>query len=210
MTAVIADRWPLFRAGLCRAIGHHPDLRLVGHVGDGRAALAMIREKRPTVAVLGEDLAGVDGLGVLDAVRRDGLRTRVMLLCNGRPEDDAVRRHHAVAEAAAVLSREIDEGPILDAVLAVGRGKTLIDPAFVAPGDCTVERFVRGDAKVLTPREQEVLSHMAVGRSGPQIARELFISPATVKTHIHNLYKKLGVSHRGAAVAEAMRRGLVE
>jgi two-component system nitrate/nitrite response regulator NarL len=211
MTAVIADRWPLFRSGLARAIAHHPDLRLVGHANDGRGALAMIREKRPTVAVLGDEPAGLDGLAVLNAVKREGLATRVMLLWADRPEDDVVRTRHAVAGAAAVLTRDVDEGAILDAVLAVGRGETVIDPVFDGLDGVHADRFVRDDGGItLTRREQEVLSHMAAGRSGPQIARALFISPSTVKTHIHNVYGKLGVSHRGAAVAEAMRRGLVE
>jgi two-component system nitrate/nitrite response regulator NarL len=66
------------------------------------------------------------------------------------------------------------------------------------------------DRPVLTPREREVLTHLAAGSSAPQIAERLYLSTATVKTHLANLYGKLGVSDRAAAVAEAMRRGLLE
>ena len=206
---VVADDHPLFREGIERAVRERPDLELVGSAADGREALAHIRELAPRVAVLDLRLPGLDGLQVLNAVTRDKLPTRVLILS---ASGDAELVYRAVqGGAAGYFRKEADRQAILDAIAAVARGSTVIDPALQAGVfDQIRVRSAVDERPILTAREREVLALMAEGHSGPQIADRLIIALPTVKTHQARLYEKLGVSDRAAAVAEAMRRGLLE
>jgi two-component system, NarL family, nitrate/nitrite response regulator NarL len=206
---VVADDHPLFREGIERAVRERPDLELVASAADGREALARIRELTPRVAVLDMRLPGLDGLQVLNAVTRDALHTRVLILsASGDPE----LVYRAVqGGAAGYFRKEADRQAILDAIAAVARGATVIEPGLQAGVfDQISDRATSEDRPILTAREREVLTLMAEGASGPQIADRLIIALPTVKTHQARLYEKLGVSDRAAAVAEAMRRGLLE
>ena len=185
---VVADDHPLFRGAVVRAVRERAEFELVGEAADGRSALAAIRELEPAVALLDVKMPGLDGLQVLNAVRRDGLATRVILLSAYL---DGTTAFEAVAQgAAAFLSKDADHQVILD----------------------TDEIRLRGSRSRpgLSPRELEILKHIAAGRSAPEIGKVIHLSPATVKSHLQSLYEKLGVSDRAAAVAEAMRRGLLE
>ena len=203
-----ADDHPLFREAVVRAIKERPEFELVGEAEDGTRALAAIRELAPDVAVLDVKMPGLDGLAVLNAVVRDALPTRVILLSAFL--DGAVAFEAMAAGAAGYLSKEAERGRIADAIAAVGRGETVLGPE--VQSGLAAEIRVRGakDRPGLSEREREILGHVAAGRSAPQIAELLFLSTATVKSHLQSLYEKLGVSDRAAAVAEAMRRGLLE
>jgi two-component system nitrate/nitrite response regulator NarL len=206
---VVADDHPLFREGIERAVRERPDLELVGSAADGREALERIRELAPQVAVLDMRLPGLDGLQVLNAVTRDELPTRVLFLS---ASGDAELVYRAVqGGAAGYFRKEADRQVILDAIAAAARGATVIEPGLQAGVfDQIRVRAADDDRPLLTAREREVLTLMAEGASGPQIADRLIIALPTVKTHQARLYEKLGVSDRAAAVAEAMRRGLLE
>jgi len=206
---VVADDHPLFREGIERAVRERPELELVGAASDGREALGLIRELQPAVAVLDLRLPGLDGLQVLNAVTRDDLPTRVLMLsASGDPE----LVYRAVqGGAAGYFRKEADREAILDAISAVARGSTVVDAALQAGVFGQIRlRGTEDERPILTAREKEVLALMAEGLSGPQIAGRLIIALPTVKTHQARLYEKLGVSERAAAVAEAMRRGLLE
>ena len=206
---VVADDNPLFREGIERAVRERPELELVGSAQEGREALAVIRDQEPVVAVLDLRLPGLDGLQILNAVTRDGLPTRVLFLsASGDPE----LVYQAVqGGAAGYFRKEADRHAILDAIAAVARGRTVIDPELQAGVFEQIRARGTGeDRPILTAREREVLALMAEGLSGPQIADRLIVALPTVKTHQARLYEKLGVSERAAAVAEAMRRGLLE
>ena len=209
VTVLIADDHPLFRDGIARAVRGRPDLELVAEVADGRTALERIRELAPAVAVLDLRLPDLDGLEVLNAVRRDALPTRVLML-SATTEGPTVFKAIS-GGAAGYLSKSSDRTAVCDAVAAVARGDTVLDPALQAGLLDEVRILGVADARpVLSPREAEVLSLLAEGLSAPAIGRRLFLSTATVKTHLGHLYEKLGVSDRAACVAEAMRRGLLE
>jgi two-component system nitrate/nitrite response regulator NarL len=206
---VVADDHPLFREGIERAVRERPELELIASAGDGRRALGLIRDLEPVVAVLDLRLPGLDGLQILNAVTRDGLPTRVLFLsASGDPE----LVYRAVqGGAAGYFRKEADRQAILDAIAAVARGGTVIDPDLQAGVFDQIRLRGTGDERpILTAREREVLTLMAEGLSGPQIAERLIVAVPTVKTHQARLYEKLGVSERAAAVAEAMRRGLLE
>jgi two-component system nitrate/nitrite response regulator NarL len=209
VSVVVADDHPLFREGIERAVRERPELELVGAAANGREALAQIRELMPLVAVLDVRLPELDGLQVLNALVRDGIRTRVLFLsASGEPE----LVYRAVqAGAAGYFRKEADRDAILNGIAAVAAGRTAIEPELQAGVFDQIRVRGTGDERpILTVREREVLALMADGLSGPQIAQRLIVAPPTVKTHQARLYEKLGVSDRAAAVAEAMRRGLLE
>jgi len=205
---VVADDHPLFREAVVRAVRERPELELAGEAGDGREALALVRELRPDVAVLDLKMPELDGLQVLNALQRDGVPTRVILLSAFL--DGALAFQAVASGAAGFLSKDADRRRIMETIGAVSRGETVLGPEIQA--GLAQEIRLRGSATrpSLSAREREILGHIAEGRSAPEIAGLLFLSPATVKSHLGALYEKLGVSDRAAAVAEAMRRGLLE
>jgi two-component system nitrate/nitrite response regulator NarL len=160
------------------------------------------------VAVIGSALAGLSGKQVLNAVARDGLRTRVVLIA-AKPEPGEV--YAALAEGAAgYLTKDADARELCDAITAVARGKTVLASELQAGVAGEIRLRAPHDRPVMSERERETLTLIAEGLSAPQIGRTLHLSTATVKTHLQHIYGKLGVSERAAAVAEAMRRGLLE
>jgi len=206
---LVADDHPIYREGIVRAVKERPDLELVGEAGDGREALEQIRETKPDVAVLDIRMPELEGTQVLAAIRRDGLETEVLFLSAFMESELAYR---TVAEGArGYLSKEASRQEICDAIVTIARGGTALAPEVQAGLAREIQQRERADGRPsLTPREHEVLRLIAEGLSAPEIGRRIHLSTTTVKTHLHTLYEKLGVSDRAAAVAEAMRRGLIE
>jgi two-component system nitrate/nitrite response regulator NarL len=205
---VVAEDHPLFREALVRTIRERPDFELVGQAANGRDAVELIGRLRPDVAVVDLKLGDLDGLAVLGALRRDGVPSRVVLL--SAYLDGALAYEAVAAGAEAYLSKDADGHRVCEVIAAVARGETVLSPEIQAG----IAREIRSRGTVgrpvLSPREREVLVLVAEGRSAPDIAGELHLAPATIKGHLQSLYEKLGVSDRAAAVAEAMRRGLLE
>ena len=205
---LVADDQPLFRAGLAGAIKWCPELELVGEAGDGAAALLAIEERGPAVALVGRDLPLLDGERVLNAVLRDGLPTRVLLLID--PGDTAIAYRALERGAAGCVARRVDDDEVRDAIAAAARGRVFVSPE-LNDGLAREIRLRSRDARpVLTARELEILRLKADGAGNGTIADALHVSLPTVRTHLRHLYEKLGTSDRAAAVAIAMRRGLLD
>lgn len=184
------------------------ELEVVGESGDGREALDTIRALVPDVAVLDVKMPGLDGTQITHAIKRDNLSTRVVLLSAHAPSDLIYR---AIAlGASAYLSKEASRDEVCDTVAAVARGETRLSPEVQGELVRQIQMRAIVDRPILSPREREVLTLIAEGLSAPDAAARLHVSPATVKTHLQSLYEKLGVSDRAAAVAQAMRIGLLE
>ncbi len=205
---LLAEDHPIYLEGLARAIKDQPELELVGTAENGRTALDSIRELHPDVTVLDMRLPELDGVEVLNAIARDGLATRVLMLSAQRDSKAVFEAMRTGAEA--YLTKDASRRVICDTILAVSRGETVLAPEVQAALVGELRDREVDDRPVLSPREGEVLQLIAKGLSAPAIAERLYVSPATVKTHLQGLYEKLGVSERAAAVAEAMRRGLLE
>lgn len=206
---VVADDHPIYREGIVLAVRERPDLEYVGEAANGREALELIRKHEPDVAVLDIRMPDLDGIQVLNATRRDGLATEVLFLSAFMESELAYR---TVAEGArGYLSKEASRQEVCEAIVMIARGGTALAPEVQAGLAREIQQRERADGRPeLTKRESEVLRLIAEGLSAPAIGKRIHLSPTTVKSHLHTLYEKLGVSDRAAAVAEAMRRGLLE
>jgi two-component system nitrate/nitrite response regulator NarL len=205
---VVCDDHPLFREGMVRALNSSGAIDVVAAVADGRAALDAIREHRPDVAVVDYKMPGIDGVAVANAVMRDELPTKVLLV--SAFEDSSIVYEALASGAMGFLGKEAPSEQVIEAVRRCARGEEVLPPELARGVASEVRKRARGSAMVLTQRELEVVRLIAEGLSVPVISRQLHLSPATVRTHVQKLYEKLGVSDRGAAVAEAMRRRLLE
>ncbi|WP_078315500.1 response regulator transcription factor [Mycobacterium sp. D16Q16] len=208
MRVVVGDDHPLFREGVVRALTGSGQIEVVAEAEDGAGALALIREHLPDVALVDYRMPELDGTQVAAAVRRDELPTRVLLLS---AHDDAAIVYHALEEGAAgFLSKESTRAELVSAVLDCARGRDVVTASLTAGLAGEIRKRAQPAGPSLSAREREVLRMIAAGLTVPTIAKQLFLAPSTVKTHVQRLYEKLGVGDRAAAVAEAMRRGLLE
>jgi two-component system, NarL family, nitrate/nitrite response regulator NarL len=208
VSVFVGEDHPIYLEGLVRALAQRSEFEVVGSASNGREALEEIRRLSPDVAILDENMPGLRGNEVLQALSRDGFATRVVML--SASVDSAVVFRAVANGVSAYLTKDSDRSTICDAVAAVARGQTVLAPQVQAGLAGEVRLREHEQRPALSPREREILERTAQGLSAPDIARELQISTATVKTHLRNVYEKLGVSERAAAVAEAMRRGLLE
>lgn len=205
---VVVDDHPFFRDGLSRGLRQSGYLDVVGEAGTGHEGLDLIRREQPDVAVLDYQMPDLDGLAVVQAIVRDRLPTKALLL--SALTDSALVYRALELGAKGYLAKEAKRSEIVEAVQQVARGGTVV-PADLAVGLAEQIRLRAGSSGVsLTEREQQVLQGFARGQSIPELAAELYLGASTVKTHTQRLYEKLGVSDRAAAVAEGMRRGLLE
>lgn len=208
ITCIVADDHPFFRDGVSRGLAMSGRIKVIGEAEDGVEALELIRRHQPQVAVLDQQMPRLDGIGVVHALARDQLPTRVLML--SAVTDSAVVFRALEEGATGYLSKESRAAEIVQAVLDVAKGRNVLPPELAAGLAGHIRARATGAAPVLSERELQVLQGFAEGKSIPRIAAELFLAPSTVKTHTQRLYDKLGVSDRGAAVAEGLRQGLVE
>jgi two-component system, NarL family, nitrate/nitrite response regulator NarL len=208
VSVLVADDRPLFLDAIGRVVHQDAGLRLVGAEADGHGALAAIRTLRPAVAVLSADLPGLAGGEVLRALARDGLSgTRTVLLVDRCTPD---RAYDALARGATgCLDKRTTHDELRRAIVAAGRGESYLAAAVQAAIATEIRLREAAERPLLSARELQVLERIAGGQALPTIAGELHLGLTTVKTHAAHLYARLGVSDRAAAVAEAMRRGII-
>jgi two-component system, NarL family, nitrate/nitrite response regulator NarL len=199
---LVADRHPIFRDGLARAVRQDTELRLVGDVEDAGRALDAIKRTAPDVAVLDAEL---DGLRILGAVGQQRLGTRVALLASDVRPDIALDA--VAAGARGYLSKRVRADVVCDAVRRIAAGGTVLcdDAQTVVSAELRLRH-----ANLLPRREYEVLVLMADSLSYAEIGARLHIAPPTVKTYAARIYERLGARDRVGAVVEAMRRGILD
>jgi two-component system nitrate/nitrite response regulator NarL len=204
---LVADDHPLFREALARSIAENPRLEVVGSAANAPDATAQIERLRPHVAVLDLRMPG-DGREVLAAVTKRELPTRVMFL--SEYVDTASVLSAVSAGASGYLAKGAEGDAIRKAILDVAMGGTALSTEAQRALLSGVRSRERIALSSVTPRELEMLALLADGFSNADIGARLYVSPETVKAHLRNLFGKLGVSDRTAAVAEALRRGLID
>jgi two-component system, NarL family, nitrate/nitrite response regulator NarL len=203
----VADDHPMFRDALVRAVAAHPELELAGSAADGRRALEEIKRLAPDVAILDLRMPGLDGVGVTEALTAADAPTRVLLLSGYR--EGAVVHAALQAGAAGYLAKDASGDKLCQAALAVARGQSVLSPELQSGLFEQIRAGARDSDPRLSEHELQALKLAANGFGNREIAAKLIISPGTVKTYLHRAYEKLGAHDRGAAIAEAMRRGLI-
>ena len=206
---LIAENQPVYRDGLQSAIEGRSGMALAGAEEDGEAALQAVREARPDVLVMDPSLPGLDGLTVIRSLVSEKLPTRVLVVSE---DDDRAAIYDAIAAGArGYLFKDEEADAICDAIARIAAGETVwrghTQDAIARE---LTNRDNRDGHRSLSPREIEILKLIADGKSTSEVAEQLYLSVATIKTHLHRTYTKLEVNDRAAAVAEALRRGLIE
>jgi two-component system, NarL family, nitrate/nitrite response regulator NarL len=205
---LVADDHPVFRTGLVEAVGGMARLELVAQAENGREALGLIRELQPEVAVLDLKMPDLDGLEVMRAVALDRLPTKVLFLSAFLQSTTVYRAIEAGAHG--YISKDSHPDSVCEAIVAVAEGSTVLGPEIQQGIGEEIRLRAPAAPSPLSEREREILTLTAAGKTAADIGTRLYLSPATVKTHLQRIYQKLGVSDRAAAVAAAMRAGLLD
>ena len=217
LSVLIADDQALVRRGLRMILETEPDLDVVGEAADGADAVSQVASTRPDIVLMDVRMPGVDGI---EATRRilagPGCQTRVLMLTTFDMDEyvvDALR-----AGASGFLLKDVRPELLVDGIRAVAAGESLLAPVVTRRlieayldqrRDATADPEVMRRLGTLTPREDEVLRLVARGRTNAEIARTLYVSETTVKTHVGHVLMKLQVRDRVQAVVLAYETGLV-
>jgi DNA-binding NarL/FixJ family response regulator len=217
---IIADDHALLRSGLRSMLYGEPDLEVVGEAADGAEALELCRRLKPDLVLMDVRMPKMDGLAATRAIKEEFPRTSVVMVT--MQEDPDYLFEAVLAGAAGYVLKGVPPEQLTDAVRQVLDGEFLFNqrltidllrsmagkekpaapsPGVVAPGESPSEP--------LTDRETEILRLLGQGQTNPQIARELVVSPGTVKNHVRDIIAKLGVSDRTQAAVRAMELGLL-
>lgn len=197
---MLADDHPVVRAGLRGMLSAQPDIEVTGEAGSGPEAVALARKEAFDVILMDLRMPGGDGVTAIGQLPDQ----KVLVLTTYDNDTDILRA--VEAGAAGYLLKDAGAGELADAVRAAARGETVLAPSVAGR---LVTRLRQPPPQPLSNRETEILRLAARGRTNGQIGRELYISEATVKTHLLRAYGKLGVSSRTAAVTAAIERGLL-
>ncbi|MFG1609980.1 response regulator [Actinoplanes sp. NPDC049265] len=201
---LIVDDHPVVRDGLRGMFAGDDRFEVVGEAGDGREALAVARSVRPDVVLMDLRMPGMDGVTTIGALKKEGSAARVLVLTTYDTDRDVLPAIEA--GATGYLLKDTPREDLFRAVSAAHRGESVLSPAVAGR---LIGRLRSPAAEPLSQRELEVLTLTAQGCTNRETAQRLFISEATVKTHLLHVYAKLGVRDRAAAVAAAFERGLL-
>ncbi|WP_263385243.1 response regulator [Granulicella arctica] len=198
---LIVEDHAVVRQGLVALLNTVPEFSVVAQAADGELGLTLFREHQPDVTLMDLRLPKQNGVETIGKIRAEFPEARIIVLTTFDGDEDIYRALQAGAKG--YLLKGMDGDVLMEAIRAVHAGKSRV-PATVA------ERLAgRLSGPVLTERETDVLKQIVLGRSNKEIGMALFISEATVKTHINNLLGKLGVSDRTQAATTALQRGIV-
>jgi len=212
VTVVVADDQSAVREGLVLLLGTLPGIAVIGEAEDGEAAVEAVAAKNPQVVLMDLNMPRCDGVEATRRVRASQPQTQVVVLTTYSDDESIIGALQA--GALGYLTKDATRAEIGRAVLAAAAGQAVLDPAVQqrllsaaarAPAAAPAGPAPADDD--LTPREAEVLRLIAAGRSNREIARALFVSEATVKTHVNRIFAKTGSRDRGQAVHYAYQHG---
>ena len=213
VTVIVADDQSAVREGLVLLLGTLPGIEVAGQAADGDAAVELVAAMRPQVALMDLNMPGCDGVAATRRITADHPGTRVVVLTTYADDESIIRALQA--GALGYLTKDATRAEIGRAVVAAAAGQAVLDPevqqkllaaAARAPVTSEPPGGARADGE-LTPREAEVLQLIAAGQSNREIARTLFVSEATVKTHVNRIFAKTGSRDRAQALRYAYTHG---
>jgi two-component system NarL family response regulator len=198
---LIVEDHNVVRQGLVALLNVVEGLEVVGEAADGVEAIAQYRKSRPDITLVDLRLPKMSGVEVIQRIRMEAPQARLIVLTTYDGDEDIYRALKAGAKGYLLKGMTTQE--LIATIREVHAGKSHIPPAIA---EKLAERM---GTEELTPREADVLEQIVNGKSNKEIATELAISEATVKTHINSLLSKLGVTDRTQAATAAIRRGIV-
>ncbi|MCF6472590.1 response regulator transcription factor [Nonomuraea sp. MG754425] len=201
---VIADDHPVVRDGLSSMFASAPGFEVLGEAADGESAVRLAVELRPDVILMDLRMPGMDGLTAISELTRRGVTARVLVLTTYDTDTHVLPAIEA--GATGYLLKDSPREDLLRGARAAAKGESVLSPSVAAR---LMNRVRTPAPHLLSPRELEVLELVAAGNTNREAAARLFITEATVKSHLLNIYAKLGVGDRAAAVTEAFNRGLL-
>ena len=209
---LLADDQALVRAGFAALLGDEPDLEVVGQAADGAEAVAATRRLRPDVVLMDIRMPGTDGLAATRAIAEDDRLAGVRIVILTTFELDEYIFEAIRAGASGFLVKDTEPSELLRAVRVVAQGDALLSPSvtrqLIGHFATTAQPPPKPSLDPLTEREREVTGLVAAGLSNDDIARRLYLSPATVKTHVNRAMSKLGARDRAQLVIFAYESGL--
>ncbi|WP_406062337.1 response regulator transcription factor [Streptomyces sp. NBC_01077] len=207
ITLLIVDDHPVVRDGLRGMFAADGSgFRVLGEAPDGVRGVELALELDPDVVLMDLRMPGGGGVDAIAELTRRGARSRILVLTTYDTDTDTLPAIEA--GATGYLLKDAPREELFAAVRAAAEGRTVLSPA-VASRLVTAVRAPAADGTALSAREGEILTLVAKGTANRAIAAELFISEATVKTHLTHIYGKLGVKDRAAAVAAGYDRGIL-
>ena len=212
---LLADDQALVRAGFRVLLQSAPDLDVAGEAGNGEEAVALAHELRPDVVLMDIRMPVLDGLEATRRIASDGSLSGVHVLILTTFEADEYVFEALRAGASGFVLKDIEPADLLQGIRVVAGGEALLSPSVTRrliaefAGRPAARRTSAKDLEALTEREREVLGQVGRGRSNDEIAADLFVSPATVKTHVSRVMSKLYARDRAQLVVAAYESGLV-
>jgi DNA-binding NarL/FixJ family response regulator len=204
IAVLIVDDHPVVREGLRGMLAAEPGITVVGEAGSGDEAVAMVRLHRPQVVLMDLRMPGGDGVLATAGILATAPSTRVVVLTTYETDADIVRA--VEAGATGYLLKDTPRPDLISAIRAAAMGETVLGRTVASR---LVSHLRRPAIEPLSARETEVLALVAHGQTNAEIGRALYISEATVKTHLFRAFGKLGVSDRTAAVTRAIELGML-
>jgi DNA-binding NarL/FixJ family response regulator len=206
---LIADDHPVVREGLSSMLSREPSFNVVGEAKDGNEAIKMALKLHPDILLIDLRMPGCDGVEAMKTIRAADDKIKFVILTTYTNDEYIFQGIEAGAQA--YLLKDAPREALFNSIKAVYRGESIIQPSIagkVLDHLRTLSRQVQAGS-IFSNRETEVLKLMATGIPVKEIAVDLSISESTVKTHIQNIFVKLGVNNRMAAVSEAIKRGYI-
>ncbi|MBP2324841.1 DNA-binding NarL/FixJ family response regulator [Kibdelosporangium banguiense] len=202
ISLLIVDDHPVVRDGLRGMFSTDPRFEVLGEAGDGAEAVAAGEKLRPDVILMDLRMPKTDGVTAIKELTKRGVSARVLVLTTYDTDSDVLPAIEA--GATGYLLKDAPREELFRAVEAAAKGQAVLSPAVATR---LMGQMRQPASEPLSQRELEVLQLIAQGSTNREAAKQLFISEATVKTHLLHVYAKLGVSDRAAAVATAFSRG---
>ncbi|MGO1052933.1 response regulator [Crossiella sp. CA198] len=201
---LVVDDHPVVRDGLTGMFARDPEFAVLGEAADGAEAVRLAQRLRPDVILMDLRMPGLDGVSAIRELAGQAPECRVLVLTTY--DTDSYVLPAIEAGATGYLLKDAPREELLRAVRAAARGEAVLAPSVAA---LLMNRVRKPAPGPLSPREVEVLELVAGGATNRAAAAELFLTEATVKSHLLNIYAKLGVNDRAAAITEAFHRGLL-